>query len=170
MIFDASLQSEPSTYRPHALSSLLDRGGQECDGSTSSGPTTLLIQVPTIPRRTRAARPASEAARAKLRSHGARPLGTAVRRRRLRREIRVAGGVLATLVPLTLAFALLLDRPSPASARRPVLPAAISAAVRPPAVSIMLDSSLHAEPESTVVFPGYLLPDEGAEEPAHAGG
>lgn len=42
----------------------------------------------------------------------------------------------------------------------------------PPAISISIEPAVmapYAEAESPVVFPGYLLPDDGCEEPAHAG-
>jgi hypothetical protein len=42
----------------------------------------------------------------------------------------------------------------------------------PPAISISIEPAAlapYAEAESPVVFPGYLLPDDGCEEPAHAG-
>lgn len=42
----------------------------------------------------------------------------------------------------------------------------------PPAVTISIEPTLSSPfrgAESPVVFPGYLLPDDGCEEPAHAG-
>jgi hypothetical protein len=42
----------------------------------------------------------------------------------------------------------------------------------PPVISISIEPAVlapYAEAESPVVFPGYLLPDDGCEEPAHAG-
>jgi hypothetical protein len=41
-----------------------------------------------------------------------------------------------------------------------------------PTISISIEPAAlapYAEAESPVVFPGYLLPDDGGEEPAHAG-
>jgi hypothetical protein len=45
-------------------------------------------------------------------------------------------------------------------------------AAHPPTISLSIDPAAlapYAEVESPVVFPGYLLPDDGCEEPAHAG-
>jgi hypothetical protein len=45
-------------------------------------------------------------------------------------------------------------------------------AAAPPAISISIEPAAlapYAEAESPVVFPGYLLPDDGGEVPAHAG-
>jgi hypothetical protein len=42
----------------------------------------------------------------------------------------------------------------------------------PPSISITIEPAVLtpiAGAESPVVFPGYLLPDDGCEEPAHAG-
>lgn len=44
--------------------------------------------------------------------------------------------------------------------------------LRPPVVSITIEPSTlapYAEAEPPVVLPGYLLPDDGGEEPLHAG-
>jgi hypothetical protein len=41
-----------------------------------------------------------------------------------------------------------------------------------PTISISIEPAAltpYADAESPVVFPGYLLPDDGREEPAHAG-
>jgi hypothetical protein len=89
--------------------------------------------------------------------------------------MRVAGCVLATALPLALAVALLRGAPAVGgdAPGRPDARSRIAAEIRPPAVSITLDpTTLNplAEPESTVELPGYLLPDEGAEEPVHEGG
>jgi hypothetical protein len=46
------------------------------------------------------------------------------------------------------------------------------AAAHPPSISISIEPAAlapYADAESPVVFPGYLLPDDGCEEPAHAG-
>jgi hypothetical protein len=46
------------------------------------------------------------------------------------------------------------------------------AAAPPPTISISIEPAVlapYADAESPVVFPGYLLPDDGCEEPAHAG-
>lgn len=42
----------------------------------------------------------------------------------------------------------------------------------PPTISISIEPAApapYANADSPVVFPGYLLPDDGCEEPAHAG-
>jgi hypothetical protein len=47
-----------------------------------------------------------------------------------------------------------------------------SSAAPPPAISISIEPAglaPYADAESPVVFPGYLLPDDGCEEKAHAG-
>jgi hypothetical protein len=63
----------------------------------------------------------------------------------------------------------------PRGDRAAAIPASHSAAgvarMRP-TISISIEPAVlapHAEAESPVVFPGYLLPDDGREEPAHAG-
>ena len=46
------------------------------------------------------------------------------------------------------------------------------AAGPPPTIRISIEPvglAPYADAESPVVFPGYLLPDDGCEEPAHAG-
>jgi hypothetical protein len=58
-----------------------------------------------------------------------------------------------------------------AGENRGVLHAARAAGSRP-TISISIEPAAlapYAEAESPVVFPGYLLPDDGGEEPAHAG-
>jgi hypothetical protein len=98
-------------------------------------------------------------------------------RRRLRREIRLAGYALMMAAPLTLAALLLAG--APATDARSADGSAgsrsrITASIRPPAVFLSLEPAILApatsSPESPVVLPGYLLPDDGFEEPAHAGG
>lgn len=67
--------------------------------------------------------------------------------------------------------------PAPAPASAPVGASregkgAACAAAHPPTISLSIDPAAlapYAEVESPVVFPGYLLPDDGCEEPAHAG-
>ena len=86
-------------------------------------------------------------------------------RRRLRREIRWVGLAILSIVPLFSAMMLLrgsaaqavsLERSNPA-------PFAISTSIEAP-------GSLGVSGAS-IVFPGYLLPDDGSsEDPAHAGG
>jgi hypothetical protein len=70
----------------------------------------------------------------------------------------------------TLALAAwLLPNTAPADSAR----SRITAALRPPTVSLTIEPMNlmpTVETEQPVVLPGYLLPDDGAEEPAHAGG
>ncbi|WP_154673637.1 hypothetical protein [Singulisphaera acidiphila] len=103
------------------------------------------------------------------------------RRRRLRREVRMAGYTLLMASPLLLASLLLWGgRPtvSMASARPPVVEARdcdakdLAASSRPPAISISIEPyalTPYEEVESPVVLPGYLLPDDGCEDTHHAG-
>jgi hypothetical protein len=98
-----------------------------------------------------------------------------VRRRRLRKEVRVAGLTMMSMLPLTLLFLTLggagpTDRPAMAIIER--LPAV------PVRAEVIADVVLTFDTERTgpaptatvpVVFPGYLLPVDGLEEPAHAG-
>lgn len=169
MIPESALPAELLSYRPHVLA------GYALEPRAASYPApALLIQVPLVPPRVRPARRPSAAATERIRAHGASSFRGRTRRRRLRREMRVAGCVLATALPLALAVALLRGVPAVGGdADRPDARSRIAAEVRPPVVSITLDpTTLNplAEPESTVELPGYLLPDEGSEEPVHEGG
>jgi hypothetical protein len=126
----------------------------------------VLIQVPVVPellhaeasgqRRPRVARPG-------VRAHSPR--------RRLRREVRAAGLAILVAVPLTLAcLRPLMSRPTAEGESHPPVTAADP--LRPPAVSIFLEPSglsPYVDVNPPVVLPGYLLPDDGSEEPAHAG-
>jgi hypothetical protein len=132
-----------------------------------SASVSVLIEVPAV-RPTREARRPSASATARVRASG--PLR---RRRRLRREVRLAGLVLSAVAPLALA-AIMLASPGPVVVESNISPAGI-AAVRPPTVRLSIESpGVDAEPEaeSPVVLPGYLLPDDGtgSEGAAHAGG
>jgi hypothetical protein len=135
----------------------------------------VLIQVPAVPSLLRAS------GRAASRPHR-RPVA---RRRRLRREVRMAGYTVMMIAPLSLASALLMGGRS-GGALEPALPAVARAAAEsaapgcdrpglasaPPIISISLEPaalSPYAEVEPQVVLPGYLLPDDECEEPAHAG-
>ena len=85
------------------------------------------------------------------------------RRRRLRREIRWIGWTILTTLPLL--SAMLLLRGSTANAV-----SIESSGATPYAISIDPPGSL-VSPRASIVFPGYLLPDDGSsEDPAHAGG
>src|SRR5262245_25568665 len=126
----------------------------------------VLIQVPALSSRDRAS------ARAAVRSQR-RP---AARRRRLRREVRMVGCTMLMAGPLLLASLLLWGgRPniSMASARPSIDAACVEDSVRTPPVSLTIDPSaltpFAADIEPPVVLPGYLLPDDGCEESAHAG-
>ena len=142
-------------------SSLLDEpSDDEAFGPQLSAIPLVLIQVPTV-RAVRQARRPSVSAMARVRSQGlVRP------RRRLRREVRLAGSVILMIAPLALAVARLFS----ASGSPDDAPADF-AAVRPPAVWLSIEAPV-TEPVGPVVLPGYVLPDDGSgsEEPAHAGG
>lgn len=102
------------------------------------------------------------------------------RRRRLRKEVRVAGMTMLSVVPMGLLM-LTLGGARPAS--RP--PRSVNSGlativdVRPTVVagiSLGFDSSApgstpiaRPRPTATVQFPGYLLPDDGSEDLDHAG-
>jgi hypothetical protein len=171
MIHEPALPTETYPHRPHVHAGFVP----ELPAASYPVPV-LLIQVPLLAPRVRPARRPSVAATERVRAHGASPLPGRTRRRRLRREVRMAGYVLATAFPLALALALLRGAPAvgrDGSGPGPRPP--VAAEIGPPGVSITLDPDAlnpQFEPESTVVLPGYLLPDEGegAEEPAHAGG
>jgi hypothetical protein len=97
------------------------------------------------------------------------------RRRRLRREVRVAGLTMMSMLPLTLLFLTLGGaRPSDRTAMAVVdrLPTATSGAEVIADVVLTFETERPGQaPNATVpvVFPGYLLPVDGFEEPAHAG-
>lgn len=100
------------------------------------------------------------------------------RRRRLRREVRVTCYALLSTVPLAFVVAFLswglpgslfgsvptvqIEAVGAETARVPMAPV----------ITISLDPTVLVparEGEPPVVFPGYLLPDDGSEEPANAG-
>ena len=147
----------------------------------------LLIQVP---------RYSSHPVRGKphLQAHAMSmsPGGRTRRRRRLRREVRLTGYTVLAMVPLLLALwswpvnrpirlsgAHLLSIPYPSGELRG-LPVqgdtelwASAEALRPvPPVLLSVEpfgTNGDADGETPVVFPGYLLPDDTREEPAHEG-
>lgn len=92
----------------------------------------------------------------------------AARRRRLRREVRVAGCWLLALLPPGAALAAWGGpRPAPLLAvNSPDRPA-------PPTISLSLEPAVAAQPVSdpgcSVALTGQLLPADCAEEPAHGG-
>lgn len=108
----------------------------------------------------------------KLATHG-RGLRPRARRRRLRREVRVAGYVLLAILPISMALVAF------GGERLPTLAAGLTVerhetAPRPAAV-ISLEPlepvvvTVRREVEATVVLPGYLLPAEPSEESSDGG-
>lgn len=128
----------------------------------------VLIEVPILPELN-----AAESRAWGVRRPAARPHHR--RRRRLRREIRGAAYAMLVVVPMTVApFGLLGGRPAPSP--RPgalvVEAADLGATRQPPSISISIEPTIGVagpEAEPPVVFPGYLLPVDDTEEPAHAG-
>ena len=152
-----------------------------------SSPVPLLIQVPRF-----SPHPAHSRRPVQAPVMSTSPQGRSGRRRRLRREVRVAGCTVLALLPLVLAFwswpATTPDGASGAhvlsipyqSVHRKGLPGDggtgiwTSAATPSPIPPVLLSvepfgASGDADGETTVVFPGYLLPDDNREEPAHEG-
>ena len=123
----------------------------------------LLIQVPAVRVPRQARRPSAKATE-RIRVHGADAIRP--RRRRLRREVRLVGSALMMVAFLALGATLLRALPSSLAdgAERSNI-----AARRAPAVFLSIEAP-GRETEPPVVLPGYLLPDDGTEEPAHAGG
>jgi hypothetical protein len=130
----------------------------------------ILIQIPELPESLQNQGPRT--VRARPRSAVSRP------RRRLRREVRMAGygillmGTLAWISPaLRGALPVFVAQTGRAPGSGEVLGTARVSGARP-TISISIEPAAlapYAEAESPVVFPGYLLPDDGGEEPAHAG-
>jgi hypothetical protein len=129
----------------------------------------VLIQVPALrtARNTAlAARRPSTAAIARVKAEaqsGERPRGRTRPRRRLRGWVKVAGSSSLTFLAIGLAAWSLHAAPfqqAGSFGRYPIGTAA-------PAVSLSVEG---AEPAEPVVLPGYLLPDDGTEDPSHAGG
>jgi hypothetical protein len=81
-------------------------------------------------------------------------------------------GTLASVSPLLRgALSVFASQSDRAAEGRGVLGAARVVGSRP-TISISIEPAAlapYAEAESPVVFPGYLLPDDGGEGPAHAG-
>lgn len=127
----------------------------------------LLIQVPEL-----------RAPRARVARPRPRPTGEP-RRRRLRREVRVTCYAVLTAMPLVIVSALMAwGRPSTLfGSIAPVAVEAVAAsdgcdAPQAPVIQIVIDPTVlipATEADSPVEFPGYLLPDDGPEEPRHAG-
>ena len=124
-----------------------------------SAPVPVLIAIPAVSLNTRA------------------PRGR-VRRRRLRREVRVAGYALLILLPITMALATLasdrraLARPGSLEGDdAPLAQVASSVRLEAP-ISLSSDElTPPAEPAPAVrVFlPGVVVPVEASEEPSHGG-
>lgn len=152
--------------------------GENARGTRVFPPAVLpvLIQVPamhTPSRVSRQARRPSAAATERVREY-AMHRGTLPPRRRLRKEIRQAGYGLLIAVPLALAVVLLRGAPATTTGDGARNEARASATGRPPSVSLSIEPAAAVAPGAEtafpVVLPGYLLPDDGNEEPAHAGG
>lgn len=118
-----------------------------------------------------------------LRAPGRRP-GPARRRRRLRKEVRVAGLTMMSVLPvgfllLALGGAQPVERPARWSAPRRAEVVRIASAIArvapapepaaAPDVSAALSDAPIASAPAPVVFRDYLLPVDGSEEPDHAG-
>lgn len=174
MTGEATLPSEPHPHRPHVVSAPAILAGPPApwvDGGADV--PAVLIQVPLVPPRVRPARRPSAAATERIRAHGASGyrghLIDRPRRRRLRREVRVAGYLLATALPLALAFALLRSAPA-------VGGISVAPSLRPPSVSLTLEIDQEAGPATRTPMPrptaalaspielrGYLLPYDERE-------
>jgi hypothetical protein len=152
-------------------------------------PTMVLIQIPEI-RTRRAEWPG-------LRSTGDSPVRkTRLERprRRLRREIRLAGCVLLALMIMGLAVncwwtsqpgwlllaAHVSTRPGPTKladpkllpGRKPPLNQLGGSVVSVPSLTLSIEplaTTPSSDSEIPVVFPGYVLPDDNIEEPPHEG-
>lgn len=127
----------------------------------------VLIQVPALRPARRGPRPArrpSEFATARVRAnmtaHGrVRP------RRRLRKGVKVAvTGLLAAAAFACAAWTLGSGGASVQGAPVGLIP--------PPSISLTVEGArgTASESEATVLLQGYVLPDDGFEEPDHAGG
>ncbi len=153
-----------TTWQPSAHASWNDAQAEMAGPSIYAGSSLpLLIQVPSV-RVARLARRPSARAIERITVCGADAV--APRRRRLRRKVRLTGCVLMMVAPLALAATLLHALPTATASDTD---RSNIAARRPPAVFLSIEAP-GRESEPPVVFPGYLLPDDGNEEPAHAGG
>ncbi len=153
-----------------------DQGLQTWPASTYQRTTgrpvvPILIQVPAVPALMGRAGRTSPGVRVRT---GA-SLHPQRRRRRLRREVRVAGYAMMLMAPMMYApLAMWGERSS--NEPRAVGPGSdcpeLTTALHPPVISISIEpvaGSSCSEAEPPVVFPGYLLPDNESEGPAHAG-
>jgi hypothetical protein len=134
----------------------------------------ILIQVPALPALMGPSARSSLRVKART-SSSLRPQ----RRRRLRREVRVAAYAMMLMAPMMYApLALWGERSSntkPAESpgpERPMDGPELTSALHPPVISISIEPVVGApssEAEPPVVFPGYLLPDNDSEGTVHAG-
>jgi hypothetical protein len=141
----------------------------------------ILIQVPALP----ALMGPSARSSLRVRTRSSSSLRPQRRRRRLRREVRVAAYAMVLMAPMMYApLALWGERSSNTNPNPNLTPAEppgpgrgtegpeLTSALHPPVISISIEPVAGAscsEPEPPVVFPGYLLPDNDSEGPAHAG-
>jgi len=151
-------------------------------------PASVLILVPLVrPSSTRRSKVAESAAMSP------RPWVVRRPRRRLRRQVRVAGYALLGLLPMLLAWShwtdarsiqhtgfLLLSLPShrpggeaPDDGTDPKASNSASAVTLSPTPVLLsiepVGTAVDSDTETPVVFPGYLLPDDHHEEPVHEG-
>jgi hypothetical protein len=125
----------------------------------------VLIQVPAL--RTPGARtPARPSARTAMR-----------RRRRLRKEVRIAGSALLLGTPVACALMFLFaGDPEPAGVPARLMGiegfASADEIPRPPApvAPVITVPRPTGAADAPVVLPAYVLPDDGSGEPTHAGG
>ena len=158
---EQGLHPELSTIQP-PIGYAFDYENEPRTASSPPSRPILLIEVPEVRSKTRIARPVYPTSFAAVRGQN-RPRG----RRRLRREFRLAGCVLAALLPTVLAMSFLHRSATAETAAeestRPPFPPVVSLSIEAQGVTIQ------AEAPAPVVFPGYLLPVEGGEETSHAG-
>jgi hypothetical protein len=115
----------------------------------------ILIRVPAV-----STRPLSSAESARRKG----------RRRRLRREVRMAGTVLLLGLPLSWTIlSIPWNRPATASApkRGAAMPSAeLAAADTPPLIELTLEPAAPVvparDPQPPVALPGYVIPDDGS--------
>ncbi|MGA9924623.1 MAG: hypothetical protein WBQ29_14575 [Isosphaeraceae bacterium] len=151
-------------------------------------PAPVLILVPHV-------RPSSTQCLSFAGPTAAAPRLRGVRRprRRLRRQVRVAGYTLLGLLPLLLAWSRWTDaqsirhpwprllllpshrsgREAPDGGTEPGAWNSASAVTTSPAPVLLsiepVGTAVDSDTETPVVFPGYLLPDDHHEEPVHEG-
>jgi hypothetical protein len=129
----------------------------------------ILIEVPVVS----GLAPVRVSTRSRIRLDAGR--WAAQRRRRLRREVRLALLGALVVLPPTLAGGMVLRGGRPATARdsgRWSPDREPGSVHHPPMISLSIEPAAYAPQghvEPPVVFPGYLLPDDGSEEPVHVG-